>query len=67
MPVYVFECPKCKDTVELLKSIKDETCPMCCAEGCDGNVEMVNVIVGTTFHLKGLGWAAEGYDKSGAT
>ena len=65
MPIHVFECQKCKNKVELMRSIKDETCPVCCADGCDGNIEMLQIIVGGTFHLKGLGWAAEGYSKLG--
>ncbi len=64
MPLYTFECPKCKERIELMKSIKDDSCPLCCIEGCDG-IEMNHIIVGSSFHLKGLGWAAEGYSKTG--
>lgn len=65
MPRYEFECKKCKDVIELVKSINDESCPLCCKEGCDG-IEMERILsVSTTFHLKGLGWAAEGYSKTG--
>lgn len=65
MPTYDFECPKCKHTVEIQKSIHDETLPLCCEDKCDGNIEMVQIISKSSFHLKGLGWSAEGYSKTG--
>ncbi len=64
MPFYDFLCSKCKTVIELKKSIHDDTCPLCCNEGCDG-IEMVRIISKTSFALKGLGWAAEGYSKTG--
>ncbi len=64
MPFYEFECPKCHDLIELMKSIRDETLPLCCAEGC-GGIQMEQIISRSGFHLKGLGWAAEGYSKTG--
>lgn len=64
MPTYEFECPKCKDVVELQKSMSDETVPLCCKDGCDA-IDMVQIISRSAFHLKGLGWAAEGYSKTG--
>ncbi len=65
MPTYEFECPKCHKVIELQKSIKDESCPMCCEPGCDGQQEMKQLISKSAFHLKGLGWSAEGYSKTG--
>lgn len=65
MPRYDFECAVCHNVIELQKSIHDETAPLCFAPGCDGKHEMERLIGGSTFHLKGLGWAAEGYSKTG--
>ncbi len=64
MPRYDFQCPKCKRVIEIEKSIKDDTLPLCCEENC-GGIEMIQLISKSNFHLKGLGWAAEGYSKTG--
>ncbi len=64
MPVYEFCCPKCKKVIELQKSIHDESRPLCCEPDC-GDIEMEQIISRSSFHLKGLGWAAEGYSKTG--
>jgi putative FmdB family regulatory protein len=64
MPRYDFECPKCGHCVEIEKSIKDETAPLCCEESCNG-IEMRQLISKSSFQLKGLGWAAQGYSKAG--
>lgn len=65
MPVYEFRCSKCRRVVELQKSMSDESCPFCCEPGCDGQQEMERIISGTSFALKGMGWASDGYSKSG--
>ena len=64
MARYDFECPKCRKLIEIEKSVHDESVPLCCESGC-GDIEMVQIISMSTFHLKGLGWAAEGYSKTG--
>ena len=64
MPTYEFRCPKCGKEIELTRSMKDESIPLCCDESC-GPTEMVQIISKSSFHLKGLGWAAEGYSKNG--
>jgi putative FmdB family regulatory protein len=65
MPVYEFRCLKCRRTIELQMSINDETAPVCCEPGCDGQQEMERIISTTSFALKGQGWAADGYSKGG--
>lgn len=65
MPQYEFQCPKCKAVVELKKSMDDETNPLCLEAGCDANQEMERIISGTSFALKGMGWASDGYSKTG--
>ncbi len=64
MPRYDFRCEKCGHEIEISKSIKDDSIPLCCEDGCDG-IEMVQQISLSNFHLKGLGWSAEGYSKTG--
>lgn len=64
MPTYEFECLKCKKKVELLRSMNDDTPVLCCEESC-GDLEMMQLISKSSFQLKGLGWAAEGYSKTG--
>lgn len=64
MPTYEFECPKCRKTIELVRSMKDESVPLCCEDNC-GGIEMQQIISKSSFQLKGLGWAAEGYSKTG--
>ena len=66
MPLYLFECPKCHETVELLQSYNDAP-PICprgeCQEGHP--VDMVRKIGATSFILKGSGWARDLYTKKG--
>lgn len=61
MPIYVFECRKCKNEVEELQKMDDpppEKCTKCGAEG-----EMVKTIRASNFTLGegGVGWAKDGY------
>lgn len=65
MARYDFECPKCRRVIEISRPMSDETVPLCCEPGCDGQVEMIQLIGKSNFHLKGLGWSAEGYSKTG--
>ena len=44
--------------------MNDETIPLCCEDDCNAT-PMVQQISLSSFHLKGLGWAAEGYSKTG--
>ena len=64
MPRYDFACPKCGHRIEITKSMNDESVPLCCEDGCTA-IPMVQQISLSNFHLKGLGWAAEGYSKTG--
>lgn len=69
MPTYVYECPTCKDRVELVQKFDEKapTCEKCehhpvgCPDGCSNGPDMVKVIVPSTFILKGSGWAKDGY------
>lgn len=65
MPIYVFECPNCLDTKDLMVSSHKEaedTIMECDREKCEG-LKMKHVIAPTSFILKGSGWAKDGYQK----
>ena len=60
MPIYEYECRKC-GVFEYRQSISDDPlkrCPECrCA--------VQKLLSASSFHLKGGGWYADGYDKKG--
>lgn len=60
MPTYVYACKKCDKTVELVQKMSERVAPKCDNPDCGGE-EMSSVIVGTSFVLKGHGWARDGY------
>lgn len=64
MARFDYECQKCKRVVEIERSVHDESDVLCCEPDC-GAIPMLQLISRSTFHLKGLGWAAEGYSKNG--
>lgn len=59
MPIYEYDCEKCKKRHELTQKMADaplETCP-----DCGGKVN--KIISMTSFQLKGTGWYATDYKK----
>lgn len=60
MPIYVYECQSCGQTVEVIQKMSDPPLSKC--EECDG--EMKKVMAPSNAHFKGAGWAADGYDKA---
>ena len=65
MPIFEFQCPKCKRTIELIiKRIEDAEGLLCTEDGC--NIPMENRIGRTSFVLKGSGWARDGYSGGGS-
>lgn len=66
MPVYVYECTKCGTVFEVEQSIKDEPIrdhPKGRSQRACGPVK--RIIQAPAFHLKGSGWARDGYSSSG--
>jgi putative FmdB family regulatory protein len=57
MPIYEYECKKCKKTFEISQSIKDE--PLKVHDVCGGEVK--RIISKTSFQLKGTGWYQTDY------
>ena len=55
MPLYEYECPKCKQVIEIIA--KYDTIPKCplCGE------EMKKIMSESNFHLKGIGWYQTDY------
>ena len=62
MPIYEYECQKCKKSVEIMQSMSEKpvtTCPDCSGE-------MKKLISSSSFQLKGGGWYADGYSNCGS-
>jgi len=61
MPTYLFKCEDCDHERELVTSIAkfDEVREEIMCEKCGGKMKVV--INGTSFLLKGKGWAKDGY------
>lgn len=58
MPIYEYECPKCKAVEELLQKMSDPP-PPCPTDPTHG--AMTKRVSPTNFDLKGGGWAKDGY------
>lgn len=62
MPVYEYECVKCKHQTEVFQKMSDPPITKC--EFCNG--KMKKLISQSAFHLKGSGWYVTDYaSKSG--
>ena len=60
MPIYEYECRKC-GVFEYRQSISDDPLKRCPACRC----AVQKLLSASSFHLKGGGWYADGYDKRG--
>ena len=64
---YVYECPHCPATKTLRRTVAERDSPLLCYHGDRAFEEggtpsrMRRVIVSPPFHLKGKGWAKDGY------
>jgi putative FmdB family regulatory protein len=63
MPLYEYECPKCEKVIEVMQKFSDP--PLATCETCGGPV--AKLVSRTSFQLKGTGWYATDYKKSGST
>lgn len=64
MPIYEFECQKCKTEFEFFKIRSDEVpeCPTCASKGEEFLKRLVSK--DTSHSLKGGGWFKDGYGSS---
>jgi len=62
MPLYEYHCSKCAETFEVMRKFSDP--PLTEHEGCGGALE--RLLSAPAFQLKGTGWYATDYAKSGA-
>ena len=62
MPLYEYRCAKCAETFEVMRKFSDP--PLIEHEGCGGVLE--RLLSAPAFQLKGTGWYATDYAKSGA-
>jgi len=62
MPLYEYHCSKCAETFEVMRKFSDP--PLVEHEGCGGVLE--RLLSAPAFKLKGTGWYATDYAKSGA-
>lgn len=63
MPIYEYECASCKKTLEIMQKFSDPplaSCPECAQP-------VKKVMSRTSFQLKGTGWYATDYKKTGSS
>ena len=63
MPIYEYECSKCKKAFEVFQKITEEPLTKC--KMCGGPVQ--RLISQCSFHLKGTGWYVTDYKHGGST
>lgn len=57
MPIYEYQCVDCEKVFEKIQKFSDKPLTEC--EECGG--ELKKLISAGAFHLKGRGWAKDGY------
>jgi len=62
MQLYEYQCSKCDKIFEVIEKFSDA--PLTVHEGCGGQV--VRLLSAPAFQLKGSGWYATDYPKSGS-
>jgi len=60
MPLFEFNCPDCTLVFERIAKATEAPpeCPTC------GKTSVIKLVSAPSFHLKGGGWASDGYGKS---
>ena len=63
MPIYEYECQKCRQVTEAMQKFSDA--PLTCCPACSG--ELKKMISHSSFHLKGSGWYVTDYARNGTS
>ena len=63
MPIYEYECAKCRKVFEVFQRITEEPLTRC--KSCEGPLN--RLISQCSFQLKGTGWYVTDYKSGGAT
>ena len=65
MPLYTYECPRCRSRVDIIRSLSDrDELPLCVEPGCEGTVEMERMMAAPAAHFKGTGWTPKHYNSN---
>jgi len=59
MSIYEYQCPQCNKIIEFWAEVDERQEPTC--KTC--KIKMPKIISQSSFHLKGSGWARNGYSK----
>ena len=62
MPIYEYECSKCRKTIEVIQKMSDK--PLKKHAGCGGT--LTKLISASGFQFKGTGWYVTDYGRKGA-
>ena len=63
MPIYEYECAKCRKTIEVIQKMSDK--PLKKHAGCGG--VLTKLISASGFQFKGTGWYVTDYARKGST
>ncbi len=63
MPIYIYECPHCQSTQEVIQRITDDKLTDLLCSSCDTLDPSTRIIAPCDFHLGsgGCGWSKDGY------
>lgn len=64
MPLYEYQCTKCKKVIEAIQKFSDEPLTQCDDPKCKG--PLTKLLSSTSFALKGSGWYTTDYKRSGS-
>jgi putative FmdB family regulatory protein len=64
MAIYEYRCRSCGNQFEVMKSIKDDSLPVCTVCGAD---QVEKLISHSSFILKGKGWYSTDYGSGGSS
>ena len=67
MPIYEYQCTDCDHIIEKIRHVEDRSRPVACDNPiCSEEEPMIRKMSATSFVLKGVGWANDGYSSKKA-